>query len=84
MEIEILRVPVDRLPVLIWAWDDAPLELQAVSDNGGDEDFLVEFPPRWDDEYSMAAFLQKLEVCGHGLFPHPSKPGWTIGITWHA
>lgn len=30
---------------LVWPFDDAPAELRALSENGGDEDWLVLWPP---------------------------------------
>jgi hypothetical protein len=31
--------------ILVWAWDDAPKELQALSTHGGDEDGIALLPP---------------------------------------
>ena len=57
-----ITVDPDRLrtePIRVWAFDDAPIELQAYSDNGGDEDWLA-FVPVGYAEHDIA-FLQ----CGH-------------------
>ena len=43
--------------ITVWAFHDAPAELRALSEHGGDEDWLAvlpaafrEFPPLWMDE----------------------------------
>lgn len=35
-------------PILVWRFHEAPNELQALSGHGGDEDWLLVFPPGFD------------------------------------
>jgi hypothetical protein len=37
--------------IVIWRFEDAPEELQALSDHGGDEDWVALVPPNLKDEY---------------------------------
>lgn len=39
--------PPIKLPMLIWDFYDAPEPLQALSENGGDEDWLVVVPKQY-------------------------------------
>jgi hypothetical protein len=38
-----------REPIRVWPFADAPIELQAYSQNGGDEDWLAFVPVGYDD-----------------------------------
>ncbi len=38
-------------PIKVWRFEDAPPTLQALSINGGDEDWLAVIPPHLKDEY---------------------------------
>jgi hypothetical protein len=42
-------------PILIWRFHDAPEELQNLSINGGDEDWLAMFPSENTDYWPMWA-----------------------------
>ena len=37
--------------IKIWRWQDAPEELKALSDHGGDEDWVALIPPELKDTY---------------------------------
>lgn len=39
------------LAITVWAWDDAPEDLRALSPHGGDEDWIVVLPPGWLKHY---------------------------------
>ena len=40
-------------PMLIWAFHDAPEPLKALSENGGDEDWLVAIPKHYEERIKM-------------------------------
>lgn len=66
---------------IVWRFEDAPDDLKKLSNNGGDEDWLVEFyhsrgcTPRW---------VEEIGVCSTDVFDHPTKPGWCVAIGSHA
>jgi len=37
--------------IKLWLWKDAPEWLRRMSDNGGDEDYVVMIPPELTDEW---------------------------------
>ena len=46
--------PLPATALLVWRFDDAPLELRCLSDHGGDEDWLLYIPPGNDDRPAWA------------------------------
>ena len=73
------------LPISLWRFDEAPEELRDLSTFGGDEDWLAELPPSFDDD--TPDWLYRLAASAGGdliLHNHPSKPGWKICIVAHA
>jgi len=72
-------------PIRVWRYEDAPKELQDLSSNGGDEDWLAEVPPSFRE-----AFVWWLEpgtpfgCSGVEVKDHPAKPGWQIHIGSHS
>ena len=76
-------------PILVWAFSVAPKELQAVSTNGGDEDWLVEVPPNYQTDlwgcHGVPRWVESLDVMLEPkMYDHPTKPGWKIIIGSHA
>lgn len=74
-----------NLPITVWKFDDAPKELRAASDKGGDEDWLAEIPPNlveswipWMDDGGPFGCFSVTE------YDHPKKPGYKIKIGSHA
>jgi hypothetical protein len=75
----------DRLPITVWRFRDAPQELRALSDHGGDEDWLAEVPPRFRGDYiGWMEDGTSFGCCSVSLHSHPTKPGWTVRIGAHA
>ena len=70
-------------PIIVWQFHEAPLELQELSTNGGDEDWLAILPPSnpippiWMDSSLYGC-------CSVYEYPHPTKEGYIICIGSHA
>lgn len=70
-------------PAIVWRFQDAPKHLQVLSQNGGDEDWLVEVPremfydgtPNW---------IERMDCDTPQQYEHPTKPGWYVCIGAHA
>jgi len=69
-------------PITVWRFDQAPKELQGLSTNGGDEDWIAEVPSKFAREY--IAWLEKLGCCEVHEYRHPTKKGWKVRIGCHA
>jgi hypothetical protein len=72
-------------PIAVWRFHEAPEGLRALSTHGGDEDWLAELPPSFDDD--PPDWLYRLAASAGGdliLHNHPSKLGWKICIVAHA
>jgi len=54
-------VPLPDASIRIWAWVDAPGELRAFSDHGGDEDWVCLVPKELANDY--LPFVDALGVC---------------------
>lgn len=69
-------------PMRIWRFYDAPEEWQRMFDQGGDEDYLAEIPP----DYEQDALIESrtFGCCDIIKNNHPTKPGWFIYIGTHA
>lgn len=44
--------------IKVWAFHDAPAEYRALSDNGGDEDYLVLIPKEWIETQPIPVWLE--------------------------
>ena len=71
--------------ITIWRWQDAPLALRNLSQNGGDEDWVAVVPPAlaeawipWMDEGSSFG------CCDVSEYTHPELPGHVVKIGSHA
>lgn len=79
-------MPKDILNFIrVWKFEDAPAELQALSQNGGDEDWIAVIPPNlakcwigWLDEGSSFGCFCVDE------FKHPFLEGFIVKIGCHA
>lgn len=74
-----------REPIIVWAFEDAPPNLRKLSRNGGDEDWLVELPPKYAAAGYLPLWIERLDTC---LTPqriaHPDMDGWEVIIGSHA
>ena len=71
-------------PILVYRFHEAPATLQALSPNGGDEDWLAILPPSIGDT-SIGWCEQPAFGCsGVEEYPHPTKRGYRIRIGSHA
>lgn len=72
-------------PIQVWAWDDAPPELKALSPHAGDEDWLAVLPPQWAGREIIwleeGGAFGRCDVSRHA---HPSLPGFEVRIGAHA
>lgn len=73
-----------KAAIRVWRFEDAPRELQDLSVNGGDEDWLLEVPPGVLDDY-MPTWVYATDSCGEpDVLDHPKKKGWHVIIGSHA
>ena len=64
----------------VWKFYDAPKQFRALSTNGGDEDWLVELPPGWE-ENGTPYWIEAMDSCREPKsYPHPTKLGWKVII----
>ena len=42
---------MDRMSIRVWPFQEAPKKYQALSNNGGDEDWVAFVPARYKDRY---------------------------------
>jgi hypothetical protein len=75
----------EREPMLVWRFENAPTELQAISDHGGDEDWIAVIPPHlandWVDWMDSGS---RFGPCNTSEHDHPMKPGYKVRIGAHA
>jgi hypothetical protein len=72
-------------PIQIWKFEDAPKELQALSTNGGDEDWLAIVPDYLTDEY--IGWLEEGSAygcCCVNEYNHPTIANYKIKIGCHS
>lgn len=72
-------------PIRIWAFYDAPIYLQKLSEHGGDEDWLAVIPPELTGRY--LPWLEEgsgFGVCDVSVHPHPTWDGAEVRIGAHA
>lgn len=78
------KLAAPSCPAFVWKFDDAPQELRGLSTNGGDEDWLVELPPRCE-YYGIPNWVEVMDaVYEPARYNHPTKPGWKVIIASHA
>lgn len=71
--------------ITIWPFEDAPEHLRQLSTNGGDEDYLIIFPPGMTVEnmpWQIERAVDALERCETSYYDAPD--GRLIAITCHA
>lgn len=71
--------------IRIWRWEDSPEELKALSNHGGDEDWVALIPPKLVNEY--IGFLEEgtsFGYCSVSEHSHPELPGYKIRIGAHS
>jgi hypothetical protein len=53
-------------PIKVWAFEDAPKELQALSQHGGDEDWLILIPASYKQvmlQYGLPTWMLGTDSC---------------------
>ena len=71
-------------PIRVWRFEDANPQLQALSEHGGDEDWLVEVPSEHVDAIGWG-WLTRIDTCNEpSVHEHPYEPGWKVLIGAHA
>lgn len=71
--------------IRVWRFEDAPEELQALSRNGGDEDWIALIPPKLADKYiGWLEEGQSFGCCTVEVHTHPELPGYEVRIGCHA
>jgi len=79
----VVTPPEAARAIILWRFHDAPEELRALSTCGGDEDWLAELPPSFNDD--TPDWLYHLAANGNLLlYDHPTAPGWKVCIGAHA
>lgn len=75
-----------RRPIAVWRFGDAPAYLQALSSNGGDEDWLAVVPDYLveDGEYISWLEVPAFGCCCVDNYPHPNTPGFVVVIGSHS
>lgn len=71
----------------VWRFQDAPAELQALSEHGGDEDWLLLIPPDYPHgidwaEVDSCGWNNPFGVCKVSSYPLPN--GWEVRIGAHS
>ena len=72
-------------PIQIWSFYDAPEELQSLSDNGGDEDWVAIIPEHLKDEW--IGWLEEgtsFGCCRVQELDHPTLKGYKVRIGSHS
>lgn len=82
------RVEVEKRyegALILWAFRDAPEELRALSEHGGDEDWLLLIPPKHADGYfPWAEDCGWMGCAGVDEYAHPTLEGWRVRIGAHS
>jgi hypothetical protein len=76
-----------KAPITVYRFENAPKELQALSTNGGDEDWLAIVPKHLKDEW--IGWLEEGSAFGRCCVeihehPNPNKRGYQIRIGCHS
>jgi hypothetical protein len=72
-------------PIQIWKFEDAPKELQALNDNGGDEDWLAILPDYLEGQY--IGWLEEgssYGCCRVNKYNHPTLANYKVRIGCHS
>lgn len=69
--------------IIVWEYADAPEYLKKLSNNGGDEDWIAEVPPKFEYPPSWIE-SRSFGCCDVQVEEHPLKPGYKIYIGSHA
>ena len=69
--------------ITVWPFHRAPIHLQNLSENGGDEDWLGLIPPGMEVPHWMEGGTP-FGCCCVDEIPHPYRSGWTVVIGCHA
>lgn len=71
--------------IRVWRFHDAPEELQALSTNGGDEDWLALIPPKLAEDWiGWLDSGSSFGCCSVDSYTHPELPGFVVKIGSHA
>ena len=82
---KIKRLHVPATPIQIWRFAQAPQDLQALSTNGGDEDWVALVPAAlWKAEYKWIPFLQSSMFGPCDVDEYTLKNGDVVLIGCHA
>lgn len=71
-----------RQPIRIWDFRDAPKDLKALSDNGGDEDWLALVPPCYRDRDPLWLSSEQFGCSGVQVIERPN--GFKVYIGSHS
>lgn len=74
---------VDHSTIRVYPWIVAPMPLKSLSDNGGDEDWLVAIPPGLSDERWAYWWIQFIDSCQDPQ-EYVLPNGWVVLIGSHA
>lgn len=69
--------------IQVYPWVNAPQSLRDLSDNGGDEDWVVVLPPGMSENRSWYFWLQKMDTCDSPQ-EYVLQDGWVVVIGSHA
>lgn len=73
----------EKNSIIVWEFYDAPKELRDLSRSGGDEDWLVEIPPKFTENMYIR-WLDHIDSCYEPeIHDHPTKIGWKVAIGTH-
>lgn len=70
--------------IRVWKFHEAPEELQQLSTNGGDEDWLALIPPSLAGTYISWIATAGFGACDVSTYNHPELPGYEVRIGQHA
>lgn len=74
----------DENAITVWAWEDAPADLQALSEHGGDEDWVALVPLKYSEAWRLG-WLERIDS-SHSpqVVAHPSISNFEVWIGAHA
>jgi hypothetical protein len=71
---------MDEYLIKVWPFHHAPPELQALSDNGGDEDWLALVPPSLKGQWIGWLEVGRFGVCDVNEYLQPDGSVVCIGV----
>lgn len=77
-----VTIPEIEKAAVVWRFHDAPESLRALSENGGDEDWLALVPPHLASDWIPWAEVGGFGVCNVDRFAMPY--GFVVYIGCHA